>query len=78
MAFKRSWVRIPSGTPDEPLLHGKRGFFNSLLTEAVKNHTKSNSNHCRKILERTEPLMMIGKRDAKQPEIMAGAVPKAI
>lgn len=42
---------------DEPLLHGKRGFFNSLRTEAVKNHTKSNSNHCRKILERTEPLM---------------------
>lgn len=42
---------------DEPLLHGKRGFFNSLRTEAVKNHIKSNSNHCRKILERTEPLM---------------------
>ncbi len=42
---------------DEPLLHGKRGFFNSFRTEAVKNHTKSNSNHCRKILERTEALM---------------------
>lgn len=27
---------------DEPLLHGKRGFFNSLRTEAVKNNTKSN------------------------------------
>ncbi len=28
-----------------------------LRTEAVKNHIKSNLNHCRKILERTELLM---------------------
>lgn len=64
-----------------PVITVRPGAFKTDMeksTEEIFLRIKNNSTHYGKILERMEPLMNIGKRNAKQPEIMAEAVLKAI
>ena len=64
-----------------PVITVRPGAFKTDMeksTEEIFFRIKNNSTHYEKILERMEPLMNIGKRNAKQPEIMAEAVLKAI
>lgn len=64
-----------------PVITVRPGAFKTEMEKSTAEifvRIKNGSTHYKKILERMEPLMNIGKRNAKQPTIMAKVVLKAI